>query len=150
MKTQYKPTALAISLFFVILYSYTATVKLAHFRNFQSQLNQSPGLQGYGGYWAYGIIALIIVMVILLCFRKLRLWGLWCSFGILTVIAGYIAVILYYSNNLPCTCIGLFEQLGWKENLIVTIVLMIITLVGIYQMRKKENKSQKNKKSAPF
>lgn len=142
MKTQYKPTALAISLFFVILYSYTATVKLAHFGNFRDQLNQSPGLQGYGGYWAYGIIALIIVMVILLCFRKLRLWGLWCSFGILTVIAGYIAVILYYSNNLPCTCIGLFEQLGWKENLAATMALMIMALVGIYAM-KKENKSQK-------
>jgi hypothetical protein len=137
-----KTIPFAVSIFFVILFCYASISKILDFRNFQSQLEQSPGLAGYEIVATYGIISLQMITVILLCFQPFRILGLWFTFGILSVFAGYVAFILIYSKNLPCTCIGLFQKINWKGNLILNIGLMIITLIGIivYRSEIKNNK----------
>ncbi|OWK72891.1 hypothetical protein CBW16_11620 [Flavobacteriaceae bacterium JJC] len=138
MKNLIKVWPLSISLFFAVLFSYAAVSKATGFKNFRDQLGQSPGLNGYGEPVAYGVIALQTATVILLCYRPFRLWGLWSAFGILAVSAGYIGTILMYSNNLPCTCIGLFEKMTWKENLVLNIGLMITAFTGMIAMRAED------------
>ncbi|MBU8882303.1 hypothetical protein KSK37_04310 [Kaistella sp. DKR-2] len=150
MKNLIKILTIAISLFFALLFSYAAMSKATGFKNFRDQLGQSPGLEGYGEPLAYGIIALQTFTVVLFCYRPLRLWGLWITFGMLTVFAGYIGGILLYSKNPPCTCIGLFEKMSWKGNLILNIGLMITALVGIISMRTGRDQNKKNEKDASF
>lgn len=142
MKYLKKTIPFAVSIFFVILFCYACISKILDFRNFQSQLGQSPGLAGYEIVVAYGIISLQMITVILLCFQTFRILGLWFTFGILSVFAGYVAFILIYSENLPCTCIGLFEKISWKGNLILNIGLIITTVTGIIVQRSeiKNNK----------
>lgn len=142
MKYLKKTIPFAVSIFFVILFCYASISKIFDFRNFQSQLGQSPGLAGYEIVVAYGIISLQMIAVILLCLRNSRFLGLWFTSGILSVFAGYIAFILIYSENLPCTCIGLFEKISWKGNLILNIGLIITTVTGIivYRSEIKNNK----------
>lgn len=140
MKYLKKTIPFAVSIFFVILFCYASISKILDFRNFQSQLGQSPGLAGYEIVVAYGIISLQMIAVILLCFRTSRFLGLWITFGILSVFAGYVAFILIYNKNLPCTCIGLFEKISWKENLILNIGLMTIALAGIFSAQKRNQK----------
>jgi hypothetical protein len=135
-----KTIPFTVSIFFVILFCYACISKILDFRNFQSQLGQSPGLAGYKLVVAYGIISLQMIAVILLCFRTSRFLGLWITFGILSVFAGYVAFILIYSKNLPCTCIGLIEIISWKGNLILNIGLMIIALAGIFIAEKRNQK----------
>ena len=149
MKNLIKILTIAISLFFAVLFSYAAMSKATDFKNFRDQLGQSPGLEGCGEPVAYGIIALQTVSVILLCYRPLRFRGLWITFGMLTVFAGYIGGILFYSKNLPCTCIGLFEKMTWKDNLVLNLGLMITALTGIMTMKAGRSKKN-NEKRARF
>ncbi len=149
MKNVIKILTIVISLFFAVLFSYAAMSKATGFKNFRDQLEQSPGLEGYGEPIAYSIIALHTVSAILLCYRPLRLWGLWITFGITTVFAGYVGGILLYSNNLPCTCIGLFEKMTWKDNLVLNIGLMITALTGMMTVKAARSKIN-NEKGASF
>ncbi|MBU8883852.1 hypothetical protein KSK37_12220 [Kaistella sp. DKR-2] len=149
MKNLIKIMPFAISLFFAVLFSYAAMSKATGFKNFRSQLEQAPGVEGYGGPVAYGIIALLTVCIIMLCYRPLRFWGLWITLVMLTVFAGYTAVILIAKKE-PCTCIGLFEKMNWKENLALNIGLMITALVGIISMRTGRDQNKKDEKHAHF
>lgn len=142
MKNLIAILTIAISLFFAVLFSYAAMSKAIDFTNFRDQLGQAPRVEGYGELLAYGIIALQTVTVILLCYRPLRFHGLWTTLVMLTVFAGYTAVILI-GKKLPCTCIGLFEKMDWKENLALNIGLMITSLVGIISMRKVREQNKK-------
>lgn len=135
MKTVKKILPPLISFIFVVLFAYTVISKGVGFSNYLNQLEQSPRLEGYGEPLAYGIITLQTFTVILLCYRPLRLWGLWITFGTLAVFAGYIGGILLYSKNPPCTCIGLLEKMTWKDNLVLNIGLMITALTGIMTMK---------------
>lgn len=134
MKNLIEILTIAISLFFAVLFSYAAMSKATDFTNFLDQLEQAPGVEGYGEPLAYGIIALQTVCIIMLCYRPLRFWGLWITLVMLSVFAGYTAVILI-GKKLPCTCIALLEKMNWKENLALNIGLMIIALTGIIAMR---------------
>ena len=134
MKNLIAILTIAISLFFAVLFSYAAMSKATGFKNFRDQLGQAPGVEGYGEPLAYGIIALQTVCIIMLCYRPLRFWGLWITLVMLSVFAGYTAVILI-GKKLPCTCIGLLEKMDWKENLALNIGLMIIALTGLIAMR---------------
>lgn len=140
MKNLTKILPIAISLFFAVLFSYAAMSKGTDFKNFRDQLGQSPGLEGYGEPVAYGIIALQTLSVILLCYRPLRFRGLCLTFGMVTVFAGYITLILTDITNLPCTCIGLFEKMTWKGNLVLNIGLMITALTGIMTLKAGRSK----------
>lgn len=137
MKYLKKIIPFAVSIFFVILFCYASISKILDFRNFQSQLGQSPGLAGYEIVVAYSIIFLQIITVILLCYQPFRILGLWFTFGILSVFAGYVAFILIYSENLPCTCIALFKKISWKENLILNTGLMIVALADIFSAQER-------------
>lgn len=140
MKSLKKTIPSLISFIFVVLFAYTVISKGAGFSTYLYQLGQSPGLEGYGETLAYALLALQTVSVILLCYRPLRLWGLWITFGMLAVFAGYIGGILLYSKNPPCTCIGLFEKMTWKDNLVLNIGLMITALTGIMTMKAGRSK----------
>lgn len=143
MKNVIKTLPFTISLFFVLLWSYAAISKIIVFRNFRSQLGQSPGLEAYAGLVASGLIFLQLLAIGMICYRSYRLLGLWMTFGIVTVFTGYNGFILMDSNNLPCTCIGLFEKMTWKGNLNLNMGLMITALVGIISMKAGRSKMKK-------
>ena len=135
MKNLIKILTFAISLFFVLLLSYAAISKIIVFRNFRSQLGQSPGLEAYPGLVACGVIFVQLLAIWMICYRSYRLLGLWITFGMVTVFTGYNGFILMDSNNLPCTCIGIFEKMTWKDNLVLNIGLMITALTGIITLK---------------
>ena len=140
MKNIIKKLTVPISIFFAILFSYATMSKAIDFKNFRDQLAQAPGMHGSGAIVAYLIIALMTITVLMLCYRRSRLWGLFLTFGMVTVFAGYIAIILTDSKNLPCTCIGLFEKMTWKDNLVLNIGLMITALTGIITLKAGKSK----------
>ena len=143
MKNVIKILHFTISLFFVLLRSYAAISKIIVFRNFRSQLGQSPGLEAYPGLVASGLIFLQLLAIGMICYRSYRLLGLWMTFGIVTVFTGYNGFILMGSNNLPCTCIGLSEKMTWNGNLNINMGLMITARVGIISMKAGRSKMKK-------
>lgn len=141
MNTLKKLSSPAIVFFFVVLFSYAAMKRFLNFRNFRDQLEQAPGLQGYGETAASIIIILHVLPVIFMCLPSFRILGLWMAFGTATLFTAYMGLTLFYSENLPCTCIGLFEKLSWKQNMLLSAVLMNIALAGITMTEIKDVES---------
>lgn len=140
MKNIIKILTVAISIFFAILFSYATMTKAMDFKNFRGQLTQAPGMQGLGEIVSYLIIALMTITVLMLCYRRFRFWGLLLAFGILTVFTAYNGFILMAGKNLPCTCIGIFEKMTWKDNLVLNTGLMITALIGSITMKAGRSK----------
>ncbi|MBH1959622.1 MAG: hypothetical protein I8H68_05890 [Flavobacteriia bacterium] len=141
MKTAVKTIPGTVSLFFTVLFSYAVTVKVFHFKSFSSQLEMAPGLEGWGKTTALIIIAGQILIIVLLCFRSKPLPGLWLTLGMLTFFTGYIGYLLHYGKNLPCTCIGFFEKVICKGNLILNMGLMITAIGGMITEQKTVDKN---------
>lgn len=139
MKTAEKTGAYTIVCFFAVLFSHSAIARILDFENFAHQLGQAPGLHGYGETAASLIIASLVVSVILMCIPSLRVWGLWMVLGTVTVFAGYTATILINGSPLPCRCIGLFDTLSWKLNLLINSVLMNLALGCIILLKRNED-----------
>lgn len=135
-----KTAATAVSLFFAVLFSYASIIKAKDFGAFRRALGESPGLEGSGTALAFAIIAVQTVAAVLLCYRPSRFWGLWTTLWTIAGFAAYIAVILLFSKNLPCTCIGLFENMSWQGNLVFNLVLAVTALAGLYALQKPVEK----------
>lgn len=121
-----------VSYFFILLFCYASISKIIDFENFQVQLAQSPLTNPYSVVISYVVIALELIIILLLSSSKLRLLGLHASFTLMVFFTVYIYVILNYSDNIPCSCGGVLEDLGWSEHLIFNIVCAITALIAIF------------------
>ncbi|KFC19702.1 MauE/DoxX family redox-associated membrane protein [Chryseobacterium sp. FH1] len=117
--------------FFILLFCYTAISKMFDFENFQVQLAQSPLTNAYSISISYTVILVELIIVCLLCVPRLRLIGLHASFTLMSLFTIYIYIILNYSDNIPCSCGGVLEKLGWSEHLIFNLVCAAIALIAI-------------------
>lgn len=131
MKTLKQHFGTVTSSFFILLFCYAAISKIIDFENFQVQLAQSPLTNAYSVSISYAVIAVELLIVSLLSSSKLRLPGLHASFTLMVFFTVYIYVILNYSDNIPCSCGGVLEELGWSEHLIFNILCAAAALAAI-------------------
>ncbi|UNY97898.1 hypothetical protein MQE36_12480 [Zhouia spongiae] len=124
-------TVSAISLLYIILFTYAGISKLVEFETFRVQLGQSPMLTSFSGLVAYGIPTLEIILAIALSINKLRVVALYASLGLMTAFTMYIIAILNFSDFVPCSCGGILEQLGWTEHLIFNIAFVLLAAIAI-------------------
>lgn len=144
MKKLTQLTPIAISYFFVLLFTYAAISKVFDFENFQMQISQSPLLSAFAGLTSYSVIILEFVIVSFLLIPRLRLTGLYCSLGMMTTFTVYIYLILNYSDFIPCSCGGILEKMDWTEHLIFNSVCIFISLTAIILIE-KQRRTQKIK-----
>lgn len=119
----------AISLAYIILFTYAAVSKVLDFHNFQIQLGQSPLLNAFAGWVSYGVIIVELVLVLMLFTNKYKLAGLYGSFFLMTLFSAYIYIVLNHSAFTPCSCGGVLEKMSWTQHLIFNLVF--VTLAGI-------------------
>jgi len=131
MKTIRSKFVIGTSYFFILLFCYAAVSKVFDFENFQVQLAQSPLTNPYSVVISYLVIVVELIIVILLSSSKLRLLGLHASFTLMVFFTVYIYVILNYSDNIPCSCGGILEKMGWFEHMIFNILCSAIALLAI-------------------
>ncbi|WP_366788858.1 MauE/DoxX family redox-associated membrane protein, partial [uncultured Flavobacterium sp.] len=120
-----------VSLLYIILFVYAAISKLLDFENFQAQLGQSPIVSNYTGVVSFAVPAIELTLSILLSFPKLKLFGLYGSFALMVMFTAYIHVILNYASNIPCSCGGILEEMGWKEHFIFNCFFVAIAAGAI-------------------
>lgn len=73
--------------------------------------------------WVLPLTELLIV--VLLLFPKTMFVGFVGAGVVLACYTCYIALILFGSIDVPCSCIAMFSQWNWKLNLIVNIILIV-------------------------
>ncbi len=123
---------------FIVLFLYAAGTKLTDYDRFIVQVGKSPLLTSYADYIAWMIPCNEIVVAVLLILPRTRLLGMHAAFGLMAMFTFYIAAILSFSEELPCSCGGVLNSLGWKEHLVFNIVFTSLSIAGIILMRKEQ------------
>lgn len=127
-----------VSLLFILLFVYAAVSKLLDFETFQIQLGQTTLLRPVADWLPWAVVVTELLVASLLCFVKTRLLGLYMSLFLMILFTVYIVIILSFVANVPCSCGGVLQAMGWKIHLIFNGFLMVIALIGILIQRKQE------------
>lgn len=127
-----------ISCLFIVLFAYAAFTKLMDYQKFIVQIGQSPLLMALSGWIAWLVPTIEILAAVMLSFQKLRLLGLYASFTLMTMFTVYIIMILNFADHVPCSCGGILEKMGWTEHLVFNISFVLLALIGIILLTKKD------------
>ncbi len=127
---------------FIILLFYAAVTKLIEYPQFYNDLLNSPV---FGNRqvavivsWIVPLVELIIAgLLITSSYRKL---GLYLASGIILIFTIYIIWVLEFSENIPCSCGGVINNLSWQEHLIFNGCFLLLGLLGIYLQVKNQRK----------
>lgn len=128
-----------VSLLFVLLFVYAGMSKLLDFETFQAQLERFSLFGVFAAWVSRGVILLELLIAGLLCFGKTRLLGFYLSFFLMLLFTTYIVIILNFTANVPCSCGGVLDALGWKEHLIFNVFFMGMALIGIFMEKKQKH-----------
>lgn len=138
-----KKVALEIICFlFILLFTYAAVMKLIDVQKFTVQIGQSPLLTDFARVVAWVIPISELLIAGMLAITRFRLVGLYASFSLMVMFTAYIIAILTIDENIPCSCGGVLESMGWTEHLIFNIGFVILGLGGILLHTKADESNQ--------
>lgn len=141
MKSKTKSIVLEIiCLLFVVLFVYAAFSKIWDYSKFKFQLHQSPLIREFSNWLPWVILTIEIVIAALLVIPKYRLLGLYLSLFIMTLFTAYLIIILnfYESKDIPCSCGGILNKIGWKTHIYFNLFFVFISAVGIIMSPKQK------------
>ncbi|HEY0610824.1 MAG TPA: MauE/DoxX family redox-associated membrane protein, partial [Chitinophaga sp.] len=79
-----------------------------------------------------------------------RLWALYASFALMLLFTGYIAAILSFSEELPCSCGGVLEEMSWQQHLVFNITFTLLAIAGAILEKKRRKAKNPNDNDAAF
>ncbi|TGV03605.1 MauE/DoxX family redox-associated membrane protein [Flavivirga rizhaonensis] len=132
-----------ICLLLVVLFVYAATNKMFDFVNFKRQLGESPLLGDFSNVVAWFIPTIEIIIAFLLVIPKFKAWGLYASLILMSLFTIYLFIILNFvpREDIPCSCGGILNKMGWKAHIYFNLFFVIMAATGIkvhsYQKKHK-------------
>ena len=121
-----------ISSLFILLFLYTALSKLYEFASFRYVLSVSPLIGFASSFFAWFIPAIELLVTGLLFVPSSRKWGLRLSLVLITVFTCYLAYMIFFTPDKPCSCGGVIKQLTWSQHLSVNVILAIIASIALW------------------
>lgn len=120
-----------ISVLFVILFLYTGISKLMEYSVFKEQMAESPVLKPFAPFMAWALPLTEFIVSLLLIIPRWRLKGLYTSLFLMVAFTLYIAAIMTFNKELPCSCGGIISLLSWEGHLIFNSVFIGLALAGV-------------------
>ena len=120
-----------ISCLLIALFVYAAVAKIMDMQQFQIQLGKSPLLTSFSTLVSFAVPAIEVIISLTLVLPRFRLFGLYASFSLMLLFTLYIIAILHLDKNIPCSCGGILEKMGWKEHLVFNSVFTLIAIVAV-------------------
>ena len=117
----------SVSFLLVALFLYAALSKLADFREFRTNIGESPFIGRYAGVLSWFIPAVEIYISLMLLFAVTRLNGLYASFVLMLAFTVYIALLLGSGSELPCECGGILNEMSWETHLAFNCVFTALS-----------------------
>ena len=105
----------------IVLFVYTAINKLSDLNRFQWTLYKSPLLQQYRYFVSCAVPVAELITAILLLIPATRSKGFLCSLILMSLFTIYVAYMLAFIPNLPCSCGGLISSMNWTNHLIFNL-----------------------------
>lgn len=117
---------------FILLFGYAAMIKLIDLDKFQSQIGQSTLLTHHARLLSVAVPVGELLIVLLLAIPRVRIVGLYLSLGTMAMFTGYVFYIVNFDPNIPCSCGGVLDTMGWTEHLIFNVSFLLFAVVGIF------------------
>jgi len=133
-----------ISFLFILLFIYASLSKLLEYRKFRIQLGQSPLLTDIAGWVAWTVPIIEIIISVLIIHPKLRLTGLYASFGLMVLFTAYIVSITQFSNYIPCSCGGVLQKMSWNQHLTFNLFFVLLAFSAIILQIRLPSKQYRN------
>ncbi len=122
----------SVAAFFVLVYMYTAIMKLKDIPGFIGTMSRTPFIHSYANLLAGLIPGIEIAISIFIIIPATRFYGIVMATALIATFTLYIAYLMIALPKLPCSCGGIIQDLSWKGHLIVNISL---TLAGLLSIR---------------
>jgi len=132
LKSQSRSINLGISLALSLLWMYAATAKILEFDKFTIQMSQVSFLKPFAGVLTWIIPFAEYSLAALLLVSKTRRLGLLGSAILMSVFTVYIAGMISFSPELPCSCGGIINNLTWQQHLLFNIGFTALAITGVY------------------
>jgi hypothetical protein len=126
-----------ISSLLILLFIYTALSKLLDFTAFKSVLSQSPFIGNKAAVVALALPITEIMVALLLFVPRTRLWGFYGATVLMTAFTLYLAYMILFTPDLPCSCGGVLKQMTWKQHLAFNIFFFLLSLTATLLERKR-------------
>ena len=133
-----------VSFLYIFLFVYAAISKLIEYDIFVSQIGQSPMLSDYATVFAWMVPLSELIIVAMIASQRFKQIGLYAAFGLMVMFTAYIAIILQYEHDIPCSCGGILDQMGWTEHLVFNIAFVVLGAVGVIFYDAADNHSVKS------
>jgi hypothetical protein len=117
---------------FVLLFAYTAIMKLKDLHFFMGSMSHVPLLRPYTALLAGLVPGVEISIVVVLLIPKTRYIGLFLGTILMAIFTAYISCILLFMEDLPCSCGGVIQQLNWPQHLIFNIIFLLMGTIAVY------------------
>ena len=127
-----------ISALFILLFVYTATTKLIEHENFRAVLSQSPLIAINATILSWVLPFLELFTATLLFIPTMKKWGFASSLTLMFLFTCYIAYMILFARDLPCSCGGVVSAMTWPEHLIFNIFFTALAGIGLrFTLRNK-------------
>jgi len=127
---------------FIILLFYAAVTKLIEYPQFYNDLLNSPifGNEHVAVFISWFIPIIELATAGILLSPKYSNVGMYLASGLILLFTVYIIWVLEFSENIPCSCGGIINNLSWQEHLIFNACFLLLGLIGIYLQVKNQRK----------
>lgn len=131
MSNRLKHTITTVSACLLLgLFLYTASSKLLNLAGFERVLRKSPLITSVAPLLSVLIPVAETGIATLLFVPNWRRAGFASSFYLLVVFTLYIGYMLLFMPNLPCSCGGVLQKLGWTGHLLLNVFFILLSGVG--------------------
>lgn len=127
---------------FIILLFYAAVTKFIEYPQFYNDLLNSPifGNEKVAVFISWFIPIIELATAGILISPKYRNVGMYLASGLILLFTVYIIWVLEFSENIPCSCGGIINNLSWQEHLIFNSCFLFLGILGIYLQIKNQRK----------
>src|SRR5690242_17214712 len=119
-----------VSALLIFLFVYVAINKLINHDQFVYALKQSPIMPGFITLVSWVIPITELVVSLFLFIPKLRALGLLLSAFLMSAFTFYVAGMLLFAPQLPCSCGGVIQQLNWHQHMLFNILFTLLAYMG--------------------
>lgn len=120
-----------IALFFGLVFSYAAVSQLLHHASFSSHIGQLPLLSSLSAIVSWLIPIAELGIVLMLCSSRWRFAGLFGVFSFLLFSTWCIAISIFFSIYLPCSCGGIISAMTRNQHLAFDGICVLLAAAAV-------------------
>jgi hypothetical protein len=126
-----------ISCAFFILFTYTAVNKLVAYNFYLFDLKRSPILSRFAIPLSVLVPVSELIVAALIFPNKTKRIGFLGALILMATFTIYVAYVLKFTKERPCTCGGIIRTLSWPNHLIFNIAFLILAIFGFILTKKQ-------------